>query len=101
MEDLPRNEYDTRDIPFRGDRTMWTRRSFLEGTGLASAGALALEWSSVDDVLAASAAVAEKSPDEVAQDEFYWREIQQAFTLDRTLINFNNGNNCPSPRVVH
>ena len=37
----------------------------------------------------------------VAQDEFYWREIQQAFTLDRTLINLNNGNSCPSPRVVH
>jgi selenocysteine lyase/cysteine desulfurase len=55
----------------------------------------------LEEVSAASAAVAERSPDDVAQDEFYWREIQQAFTLDRTLINFNNGNNCPSPRVVH
>ena len=27
-------------------------------------------------------------------------EIQQAFTLDRTLINLNNGGVCPSPRVV-
>ena len=36
----------------------------------------------------------------MAQDEFYWREIQEAFTLDRTLINLNNGNTCPSPRVV-
>ena len=31
----------------------------------------------------------------------YWREIQQAFTLDRTIINLNNGYTCPSPRVVH
>ena len=37
----------------------------------------------------------------MAQDEFYWREIQEAFTLDRTLTNLNNGNSCPSPRVVH
>jgi len=29
------------------------------------------------------------------------REIQQAFTLDRTIINLNNGGVCPSPRVVH
>ena len=37
----------------------------------------------------------------VAADETYWREIQQAFTLDRTIINLNNGGCCPSPRVVH
>ena len=34
-------------------------------------------------------------------DENYWREIQQAFTLDRTIVNLNNGGCCPSPRVVH
>ena len=38
---------------------------------------------------------------DVARDETYWREIQQAFTLDRTIINLNNGGCCPSPRVVH
>jgi selenocysteine lyase/cysteine desulfurase len=37
---------------------------------------------------------------EVAKDEFYWREIQLAFKLDRSLINLNNGFTCPSPRVV-
>jgi selenocysteine lyase/cysteine desulfurase len=37
----------------------------------------------------------------VAHDEFYWREIQSAFTLDRTITNLNNGGVCPSPRVVH
>ena len=42
-----------------------------------------------------------RTPEDVAQDEFYWREIQEAFTLDRTLTNLNNGNTCPSPRVVH
>jgi selenocysteine lyase/cysteine desulfurase len=49
----------------------------------------------------ASNGVASRTAEEVAQDEFYWREIQEAFTLDRTLTNLNNGNTCPSPRVVH
>ena len=40
-------------------------------------------------------------PRSVAADESYWREIQFAFTLDRTLINLNNGNQCPTPTVVH
>ena len=42
-----------------------------------------------------------RSPADVAGDEDYWREIQQAFTLDRTIINLNNGGAVPSPRVVH
>jgi selenocysteine lyase/cysteine desulfurase len=65
------------------------------------AAALSARFNGIAEVAAASAAVADRPVDEVAADEFYWREIQQAFTLDRTLINLNNGNNCPSPRVVH
>ena len=42
-----------------------------------------------------------RTPEQLAGDEDYWREIQFAFTLDRTLINLNNGNQCPSPTVVH
>ena len=45
--------------------------------------------------------MAGRSPEDVAADESYWREIQFAFTLDRSLINLNNGNQCPSPTVVH
>jgi selenocysteine lyase/cysteine desulfurase len=51
-------------------------------------------------VLAAGAAVQDRSPEDIARDETYWREIQLAFTLDRTIINLNNGGVCPSPRVV-
>jgi len=36
-----------------------------------------------------------------AQDEDFWAQIQAAFTLDRNLVNFNNGGVCPSPRVVN
>ena len=50
---------------------------------------------------AAGRRVAAQPAASVAADETYWREIQQAFTLDRTIINLNNGGCCPSPRVVH
>ncbi|HYU77814.1 MAG TPA: aminotransferase class V-fold PLP-dependent enzyme [Vicinamibacterales bacterium] len=80
---------------------MVSRRAFLRITGTVGAAAYAAKTYGIEEVLAASAQVAGRSADDVAQDEFYWREIQQAFTLDRTLINLNNGNSCPSPRVVH
>jgi selenocysteine lyase/cysteine desulfurase len=35
-----------------------------------------------------------------AQDEDFWAQIQQAFSLDRNTINFNNGGCSPSPRIV-
>ena len=35
-----------------------------------------------------------------AQDEDFWMQIQQAFTLDRNTVNFNNGGCSPSPRIV-
>jgi selenocysteine lyase/cysteine desulfurase len=68
--------------------------------GAVGTAAFAASSSSLEGVLAASQAVAKRSPEEVAQDEFYWREIQLAFKLDRSLINLNNGFACPSPRVV-
>jgi len=40
------------------------------------------------------------APEEVAADEGYWREAQQAFTVDRSLVNLNNGGVSPSPAVV-
>jgi isopenicillin-N epimerase len=80
---------------------MFSRRAFLRLTSAAGTAAYAFRASGLDEVLAASAQVAGRTAADVARDEFYWREIQQAFTLDRTLINLNNGNSCPSPRVVH
>jgi isopenicillin-N epimerase len=52
-------------------------------------------------VARAGAAAAGRAPADVAQDEDFWRQIQEAFTLDRTLTNLNNGGVCPSPRAVH
>ena len=81
---------------------MLTRRTFLQTTGTAGAAALAaFTDSGIERVRAASRGAAALSANDVAADENYWREIQQAFTLDRTIINLNNGGCCPSPRVVH
>ncbi|MEE4381653.1 MAG: aminotransferase class V-fold PLP-dependent enzyme [Pseudomonadales bacterium] len=35
-----------------------------------------------------------------AGDEALWREVQQAFRVDRTLVNLNNGGVSPAPAVV-
>src|SRR5262249_54908579 len=80
---------------------MWSRRSFLRLTGALGASTWALRVNGIEEVSAASAAVADRTPEDVAKDELYWREIQEAFTLDRTISNLNNGNSFPSPRVVH
>jgi isopenicillin-N epimerase len=81
---------------------MLSRRAFLHSTG--SAGAVALSAFNPDGlarVRAAGRRVENVAPTDVAMDESYWGEIQQAFTLDRTIINLNNGGCSPSPRVVH
>jgi isopenicillin-N epimerase len=57
------------------------------------------------DPVRARAAVAEVartagSPEEIAADESWWFEVQRAFTVDRKLVNLNNGGVSPSPRLV-
>lgn len=80
---------------------MWSRRSFLRLTGAAAGAGLSAARYGIDEVAALTQSMAGRTPAQVAADEDYWREIQFAFTLDRTLINLNNGNQCPSPTVVH
>ena len=77
---------------------MYTRRAFLQTTGAAIA---AFGNDGLARVAAAARAVDGVPASDVATDENFWREIQESFTLDRTLINLNNGGCCPSPRVVH
>ncbi len=80
---------------------MNSRRRFLhQFSGLAAVGLATFRPDGLERILDASAAVQDRSPDDVARDETYWREIQLAVTLDRTIINLNNGGVCPSPRVV-
>ncbi len=75
----------------------WSRRAFLRSCGVLG---LAAATGGLERVEAASQTVAGRTPAEVAADEFYWREVQLAYKLDRTLINLNNGFTAPCPRVV-
>lgn len=68
-------------------------------------GAAALLGFKNDALARAKTAVRElgssSSAGKMASNEVFWSRIQSAFTLDRTIINFNNGGVCPSPRAVH
>ena len=79
---------------------MPTRRDFVQTLMSAGTMVAALREDSGDRVLAAARSVRKRTAEELATDEDFWFEIQQAFTLDRTHINLNNGGVCPSPRVV-
>ncbi len=73
------------------------RRSFLTA---AITGVAALRPDSINKAQAASRFVDSRKAEDVARDEDYWREIQQAFTIDRNIVNLNNGGVCPSPKIV-
>lgn len=46
------------------------------------------------------AAPPDRTPDELARDEAFWFHVQQAFTVDRGIVNLNNAGVCPAPAVV-
>lgn len=79
---------------------MTTRRGFM-GAAAGVAALSVVREGGLSRVHAASRGVAARSPDEVAADEDYWREIQQAFAVDRTIINLNNGGVSPSAADTH
>jgi selenocysteine lyase/cysteine desulfurase len=70
---------------------MMNRRAFL-GTAL-------LLPRAIPDVLA-SLAGHQGSPEEIAADESYWFKVQQAFAVDRSVINLNSGGVSPAPSVA-
>lgn len=85
---------------------MPTRRRFLGSVTLpAAAAALGLPFR--PSVLAASAtdvagnlARHPGTAQELVADEDFWFEVGRAFTVDRTLVNLNNGGVSPSPAWV-
>ncbi len=84
---------------------MWNRRDlnrrdFLRDCAV-GVGVLAGAHNGVlERILAAGRDTAGLSPDEVASDEDFWFEVQQAFTEDRNIINLNNGTVQNGLRIV-
>ena len=83
---------------------MPTRRAFLSSLGrpVAAAGALTVIPIRWDRAMAAARELSRTpgTPGEIAQEEEFWVEIQQAFTTDRSLVNLNNGGVSPTPAHV-
>ncbi|MFQ5752199.1 MAG: aminotransferase class V-fold PLP-dependent enzyme [bacterium] len=81
---------------------MHTRRQFLGAImrpAVAASAVAILEPFAIQRVVEAISKYP-GTPEEVASDESFWFEIQQAFTVDRSLINLNNGGVSPSPAAV-
>lgn len=74
------------------------RRQFFAAAGAASA--VAFHTSALDRVNGAARDAAGEAPHALAANEDFWAQIRHAFTLDRAMVNLNNGGVCPSPRVV-
>jgi isopenicillin-N epimerase len=64
------------------------------------AAAAAFQAQAIDRVHAATSAAGNRTPEEIAKDEDFWSEIRAAFSVDRNIINLNNGYCSPSPRPV-
>jgi len=67
--------------------------------GIAAA-TVVFQDNAIKRVRAASSATAGRKPEEVAADEDFWAEVRKSFSIDRNLINFNNGYCSPAPRPV-
>ncbi|MBI5864151.1 MAG: aminotransferase class V-fold PLP-dependent enzyme [Planctomycetes bacterium] len=78
-----------------------TRRQFIHrGAALGTIGVLALRQDALARIQAATQKAGDRTPDQLASDEDFWIQIQQAYTVDRSMINLNNGGVSPAPRVV-
>ncbi|MBL8237478.1 MAG: aminotransferase class V-fold PLP-dependent enzyme [Bryobacterales bacterium] len=73
------------------------RRRFFNSTAGAVA---AFQVDSVARAQSAAQSVASRPADSVARDEDFWLNIRHAFTVDRNIINLNNGGVSPSPKIV-
>ncbi len=81
---------------------MPSRRNFLSKAATIAGTSLlpSLKAFSMDDLLKIEDLGKNKSALELATDEDYWWQIQQAYTVSPQIINLNNGGVSPSPFVV-
>lgn len=84
---------------------MYSRRHFLGAIGLPSfavAAGLPLPLPRLSDTAGILDTLAQHTgtPDQVAADEDFWAEVARAFTVDRSLVNLNNGGVSPAPGYV-
>jgi len=79
---------------------MTTRRKFVSSIIGAGVSLPVMHESAFRQLTRAEPIAAGRPNGSVAEDETYWREIQRAFDLDRTMVNLNNGGCSPAPTHV-
>ncbi|HVX41134.1 MAG TPA: aminotransferase class V-fold PLP-dependent enzyme [Gemmatimonadaceae bacterium] len=79
---------------------MTNRRTFVSSMLGAGVSLPVMRHSAFRHLFAAEHVAGARAPVSVAEDETYWREIQRAFDLDRTMVNLNNGGCSPAPTHV-
>ena len=72
------------------------RRFFSYSAGLLAA----FQADSVARAQSAVASVGNRPADTVARDEDFWFNVRHAFTVDRNMVNLNNGGVSPAPKIV-
>ena len=65
-----------------------------------AAAAAAFRSDAIERVHAATTAIAGTAPESVASNEDFWAAVRESFSIDRNIINLNNGYCSPSPRPV-
>lgn len=73
------------------------RRSFVSVLG---GSAITLHADARSMLAKALTAAESKTADQLADDEDFWFQVRQAYTVDRNNINLNNGSVAPSPKTV-
>lgn len=73
------------------------RRDLFRAAGIA---AVAFSGDALPRLQAALAAQGAKPADSLAVDEDFWFQVRHMFTVDRNIINLNNGGVSPSPKIV-
>ena len=69
-------------------------------TLFSTAAIAAFQTNAVERAQAAAQSATDRPADSVARDEDFWMQIRHAFTVDRNMINLNNGGVSPSPKIV-
>ncbi|MCP4725405.1 MAG: aminotransferase class V-fold PLP-dependent enzyme [bacterium] len=81
---------------------MYNRRQFLGAVGMPVVGAVATATLRPFGKRPAVESFSDHpgTPEEISVDESFWFEVQRAYSVDRSLINLNNGGVCPAPIYV-
>jgi len=78
-----------------------SRRDFMKtAVATAAVGTTILKDDAIQRIEAAVTDAHDASPEALAGNEDFWFQVQQAYNVDRSIINLNNGGVSPAPRTV-